>query len=121
MATVIVAKKYYLSATTALATTQLSQIFKVSHHLLTPKSEPLLSCELTVRWHAFARFFASKLIQIHSDQNATRKIALANEIPSASSGLNIDHFDLVTMMDTDRILGSVKATACVLGLCPPGC
>lgn len=39
-------------------------------------------------------------------------------MPKSSSGLFIDHFDPVTMTNTDRILGSVKDTTSTLGACP---
>lgn len=40
------------------------------------------------------------------------------EIPNTLSGLFMDHFDPLTMMDVDRSLGYVKAATCSLNSCP---
>lgn len=61
---------------------------------------------------------ADKIAQMHSDLDASCNIGQAEEILNTLSGLLMDHFDPVTLMDIDIILAAVKATTCPLDPCP---
>lgn len=47
---------------------------------------------------------------MHSDMDASCNIGQAEEMLNILSYLLMDHFDLVTMIDIDRILAFAKAT-----------
>lgn len=67
-------------------------------------------CLSSYLWHFCEVLCWYKITWMCSYWDFTGKTELADEIPNTSSGQIMGHFDLVTVMKIDRILGSVKAT-----------
>lgn len=81
----IAVKKTFFSTTMMSAESHPTQLFKVIHDLITPKSDPTSDENLVPSYDVFGRHFVNKISLIHSNLEASLSADLVSDMSELSA------------------------------------